>query len=1261
MAKVLGTAKSALMYVLLAMFVLLVTAGRVQAQAQTATISGTVTDASGAVLAGAKVEAVNVATTTTRSTTSDDQGRYKMAQLEVGTYNVQASMSGFQTVVHQGVTLAIGSSVIVDLSLPVGQVTQTVNVEAQVSRVETTTSEVSTLVNPQQMRDLPLNGRNFEQLLTVAPGVVTVPKATNLANFVVGRLYGAMDNYSVAGSRPTGQMFLLDNTDIRDFWEHATGSGYAGTSLGVEAIGEFQVLTNTYTAQFAGNGVVMNATSRSGTNDWHGGAYEFFRNNKLDAASLGDKNAATVAANLTPAVNLSAPPPFRRNQFGGALGGPIKKDKLFFFANYEGLRESLSSSIAPVYMPTSNVMNGQLPCSFLPAGTAGCPDPSVLTGPHPDPTTNPYVDVPAFGGGSIPQAVENLDHMINIMKLYALCKTCASQTAVPGYDPLDLGGYYVTAETPTLKTNENYVMGRVDYNYSSKDSIFGRYTFDNAHVNDIRDPMGIFPEDDYSRNQFVTITERHIVSPTMLNSLRFSYTRVKEASFSQPHLTPAELQAANLTGPVFGSAACPNTDYVPTCDPLNFVAAAVAAGASYPEAAVRSDGTVGGSVSPIAGIGFPNLGPDADRPDSIVQSKFSGGDDLTWTKGAHSFQIGGVVTRVQTSNFQLAYANGQSILSFNPAFSAISNFPSLPFPLGNFSYQVGFFQATPSWEYTVPPGATSSIRYFREIMMAPYLQDSWKVTPKLTLNLGIRYDYVTNPVGFAGGGQSLHTIVGSYLPPIGPQFTVPDCSGIDQSVSTADFATCQLGVFTPVKHVFANNINAANWSPRFGFAYDPFSDHKTSIRGGFGVFHDPVAARIYESGFIGTPPAASVQMQGLFGAGSHVGLPCFPDPYAVIPGYCGWLNPTPGEFAAVDYRAPNGSPYLMQFNLNVQRQLAAGTVLSVAYVGSLGRHMWMQRDINPVKCSTFPDCSAIPSVTAPNTGACFAVACGNTNLVPGSTTVIENINPALGSRVTEATTSSSSYSSLQVSLNRQFARGLAGQVNYTWSHCIDNGSFATSLEQWGQLMTDAYNQRYDYGNCNFDVRHNLSANALYTLPFKGNRLVEGWQFSTIVSLSTGTPLNVANTAFPSDPSGLTEQWGTRPNYSMAAGCAPDKLVKKYVNTSLSPSYSYWTYQWFDSSCYVTQDPGRLGNVRRNSLQGPHVFNQDFSILKNTKITERLNVQFRAEFFNILNHYNPAPPNSVLGSFVGTSLTPTGFSGGQATTPREIQFALKLDF
>jgi Carboxypeptidase regulatory-like domain/TonB dependent receptor len=1239
MGRVHGISKHVWVCTLIVFLAILVPVGFLQGQAQTGTISGTATDPSGAALVNATIKATNTETNLSQTTTTNAQGRYTIPQLNVGTYSVEASLSGFQTVLHAGITLTVGASIVVDFSLPVGRVSQTVNVEGEVSQVETQTSEVSTLVSPEQMRDLPLNGRNVEQLITLAPGVATIAPAIN---FVTGRLYGMQDNYSNSGSRPTGQMFLMDDVDIRDFWEHGIGSGYAGTSLGVEGIAEFQLLTNTYTAEFAGNGVVMNMVTRSGTNDLHGGAYEFFRNNVLDARDVSDP--------------LSGPPPFRRNQFGGDLGGPIKKDKLFFFANYEGLRQSLAETSIPWGLPEPYVAMGNLPC-----GTPNTPTETVigenainanttcLSNAAAGGTTGTWANV-GTGNNPIEAVPGTNSQALDIIKLYGLCTTCRPVSF--GTNPLtgsqypvgfDQGGYQYVTTAPPLVVNEDYVLGRVDYNIGPNDSIFTRYVIDDARVvNGPQDFVTIFPEDEYTRDQYLVITERHVVSATTVNSLRFGWTRTNENSevANGGVLTSAQESAVGLN-----------------YDPIDFARTA------YNEPYLQDgDYSAFGPILPI--------GPDADRPDALVQSKFSGGDDVVWTHGAHTVKIGGVVERVQTNNRQVAYAAGQYFLA-------------------QLSMQ-GWMDGAPFIDFEVPPGYANSDRYFREIDVAPYIEDDWKIASRLTLNIGLRYDYGTNPVGWAGNGQSLTALLGDFLPPTGVQATVPNCSSYLTAVEPVQYASCLQGVYSPVKRAFASNPNAQNWGPRFGFAYDPFADHKTSIRGGFGIFHDPVAARIYESGFIATPPAT-------FYEGFE---PCFPNPFAATAactatltapfGIPGFDAIAPAQFAAVDYNAPNPSPYQMQYNLNIQRELWHGTVLSVGYVGSEGRHLWMQRDINSPMCTTFPNCTALPSTpTALPTTTSAPYFVGTTPAqclveqpavttpyysMPAQTScygsgvqyqvspffafggVGPRINPNFGEMITEASTTTSNYNSLQVSLNRQFAHNIAGQVNYTWSHCLDDGSFATSLEEFAQLDLDAYNQKYDYGNCTFDIRNNLSANGIYSLPFKGNRLVEGWQLATIVGIHSGVPINIYNGS-TFDPADLGTEWDSRANYSFAPGCHPNDIIDKQTQLATGAV----TVQWFNPACYEPQAPGYLGDIPRDSLKGPGTVGFDFSILKTTKLTEKLNMQFRAEAFNIINHFNPAPPAGAINTVTPTTVGQSTLSQAPIVNPRQIQFAVKFDF
>jgi len=1178
----------------------------VQAQQQTATLTGRITDPSGGALTGATVQVTNEETNALQSTVTNAQGQYTIPDLNVGTYTVTASKQGFQTSVHTGVTLTIGGTVQADFTLPVGNVSETVHVTAGVSRVETQTTEVSNLVAPTQVHDLPLNGRNIEQLLTLTPGVTAIAPAVNP---VTGRMYGMQNNYSFAGQRPYGQMFLLDGTDVRDFWEHGIGSGYAGTELGISSISQFQVITNTATAQYAGNGVV-NEVSRSGTNHYHGSLYEYFRNNALDARDINDP--------------VSGPPPFRQNQFGATIGGPIKKNKLFFFGNYEGLRNSLAMTTGTFDIPEPYVARGMLPCfdvtGKIAVNTTSSACPASAPANSIGTAANPIEPV----SGINPQAQQDL-------ALYSLCTKCrpvASAQSVAGTTVVypagtDLGGYYANVTAPPLVVGEDYGLGRIDYTIGASDSIFGRYVMDNARViNNPEDPLGIFPELDYTKNQYLTIAENHIVSPTMVNIIRFGLVRTNENSHTALDLTPAQIaEASTLSG-------------IPlTSDPIDFVRTLY----NEPQ---RPDGQFSAYLS-------APVGPNPDRPDTLIDNKFSGGDDLSWTHGAHTLKMGVVVTRVQVNNDQVAYAAGET------------------YTFGNMQQTL---QGVPATSFAVPPGFANSTRYFREIDIAPYVQDDWRVTSRLTLNLGMRYDYTTNPVGWAGGNVPLTTLLGSFLPPVGPQAPLPVCP-----TNLLEAAICSLGVYSPVKHVFAANPNSSNWQPRFGIAWSPFGNNRTAVRAGFGVFDDPTEARIYESGYIATPPAADFFIIG----------PDYPNAFTPTATCIPAVScPSPSEFAGVTYQNNFGSPYTLQYNLNVQQQITPGTILTVGYAGSVSRHLWNQRDINIPRCITFPNCTALPTVpkaypspgtpgfavdvattgnptpcVLPSQATCygsgvefpFVSILGGTVELPG-----ERINPNFGEMVTEANTAASSYNSLQIGLNHQFSSGFSGQVNYTYSHCIDDGSFATSLEEFQQLQTDSYNQAYDYENCLFDVRHNLNVNGVYSLPFKGNRAVAGWQIAAILGVHSGLPVNITNNmaGVPLDPADLSTEWSSRPNYSFAPGCNPNHIIDKAVAPGV--------IQWFDPSCYEAQAEGFLGNVRRNSVPGPGTLDLDASVIKNTKITETLTIQFRAEAFNIMNHFNPGAPTGFINLANGTS-GQTTLSQAPVVTPRQIQFALRLEF
>ena len=358
----------------------------------------------------AAVEAKNVGTGVTQTVTADDQGRFRIPDINIGDYEVQASKAGFQTVVRKGVTLTVGSQAVVDFALPVGQQQQTVTVEGQASTVETTNAAIGTSTSEQQMRELPLNGRNFEQLIQLAPGVATVQWSNNA-------MQGRAAQYSVAGGRPEGQAIMLDDENLQSFWNNGISS-ITGSSLGVEAIAEFQTLTNAYGAQFGGNGSVINAVSRSGTNSFHGSAFDFLRNSKLDARDFFLRTQ-------------SSPPPFRRNQYGGSLGGPIVKDKAFFFVDYEGIRQFLQQFVGVATVPN--------------CPSACQPDVSV---------TNP----------------QTAKAITDTLAIYP--KPSVLLTPTLGQATL-LGNQTV---------HEDYVLTRLDYTLSAKDSLFGRYFRSEEHT-----------------------------------------------------------------------------------------------------------------------------------------------------------------------------------------------------------------------------------------------------------------------------------------------------------------------------------------------------------------------------------------------------------------------------------------------------------------------------------------------------------------------------------------------------------------------------------------------------------------------------------------------------------------------------------------------------------------------------------------------------------------------------------------------------------
>ncbi len=801
--------------------------------------------------------------------------------------------------------------------------------------------------------------------------------------------------------------------------------------------------------------MVINSVSKSGTNAFHGSAYDFLRNSAMDARSPFDPG--------------SSPPPFRKNQFGGSLGGPIKKNKMFFFGNYESIRQLLGES-------------------------------KVITVPDASHRT-------ALASVTSPAVAQAIDATL---ALYPL----------PTYNLNAAAGTGQYTEVANQIVHENYYLARWDYTVSEKDSIFLRFVLDKQYLLEPFPPSGsllpLWPETDYNANYFTTLEWRRIITPTIVNTARASFSR-------------------------------PNT---PT-----FVASPTPALQFFPASSGRPDANV--TIS-----GLTLVGPEPMAPATQLENKFTEGDDLLWTRGSHSLRFGASVLR-QDTNVYFPVRSGSSW-----------SFPSL-----------AIFQAGGNAQTTVtgtPLGPQYyPYRDFREIDFTPYVQDDWKVTSRLTLNLGLRWEFTTDPV---------------------------DANNAFYAVTDYAHGTG----FTNVQHATQSNASWWNLDPRFGFAYDLFGDHKTAVRGGFAITHSPIYVGNFNPDYASSPPwNGFTQTNPVYGA---------------IPFSSTLTPPLPTVATGFDWHIDT-TPYLLQYNLNVQREISNGTVLTVGYVGSHGVHLLTQQDQNP------------PIPTIDSSGVYHFSTVSST----GAIVVNPRINPNFTVLTMAVPDTTSRYNSLQASLNRRLTRNVQAQVAYTYSRCIDDGGFPIGSLNGGDSPStyeNPYVRSIDRGLCFYNVKHALRINTLYTLPFHGNRFKDGWQLTGIMSATSGYPFSIS-TGF--DRVGYAGTGTPRPNY--VSGC---QVQEDNVN------------QWFNPACFTLQAAGTLGNIGRDTVIGPNNVDVDAALLKDTNLNERLRMQFRAELFNIFNHPNYGLPNASV--FTASGANPTA---GQITTivgnSRQVQFGLKLIF
>jgi len=1071
----------------------------VSAQVDTGTISGTVQDASAAVIVGAEVTVRNLDTGTARTLTTDAGGRYAAPDLPVGNYEVQARHTGFQTEARIGITLTVGREAVVNLSLKVGQLSEKILVTGEAPLVETTTSAMSALVDQRTIRDLPLNGRSYDQLALIQPGVVSMGAGQASAAFD----FGTGTRFSVTGSRPYANSFLLDGTDIND---HANGTpgGAAGTNLGVDGIQEFKINTSVSPAEYGrSSGGTISAVTRSGTNGLHGSAFEFLRNNALDSLGYFDETSHGGTGSIAP---------FRRNQFGGALGGAIKKDKTFFFGTYEGLRQGNGTNIAPE-VPTAATQQGMLPLSIVPtSGQLGneqrfC---AVITGNmckiNVDPAVQPY------------------------LALY--------QAPTPGLSTSDLGdgtGYFFAA--PLQVTNEDYFLIRVDHAIDAKTRIFVRYSFDNDN-NAIPNFNGsaIANEEDVARRQYSTIQATSVLRPTLVNSFRFAYNR----TFQNFDDVVTDARAANL----------------------NFVPGEHIGTVSF--------GSQGLSVAPLNFIGVDN-----GAPRIYWYNLFQWGDDLTYVKGRHSIKFGVDIRRIRDN--QISSGNSRGDYTFLDIPSFLANVPIR-------------FDAP-------PPSAADAYRGLRETLFGAYVQDDFKVSRRLTVNLGLRYEFITDPNEVNG--------------------------------KMADLLNLTDPAPTVLKdHFFA--IAKKDFQPRVGFAWQLNRSGKTVLRSGFGILHDHILPYSFATASSGIPPFFKTlsDLQG------PTNQPVFPKDTNLLNG------PTPPlQFGS--WLANNKEPSKIQYNFTLQQQVMNNSVLEVAYIGSESHHLQRNGEWNtavPISPAVFP--------------AVFSQA--------------NRINPAFGSLTVSRWDSNAVYNALQISLRRRASSGLQYQVFYTFSKSIDQKSTLAGGESRQEVNTvmDFQNRATDRARSAFDAKHNFVLSATYPFPFRFRQkalavVLSDWIINGIGTFRSGEPFgarvgsNVSANGdrWVPDRPNLNPGFSNDPTSGVSAGCKIGSRTIAAGTPLGTPSL------WFDPCAFSRPAPGHYGNLGRNTLTGPGLQSVDASLEKNFKPTERVNVQFRVEVFNLLDHANfYLPGYNVFSGSAGVISRLISYPGG-----RIMQFGLKLSF
>ncbi len=1133
---------------LLVVFILLATTLLV-GQTFRGTILGSVTDPSGAVVAGATIKIRNMGTGQERTTTTSADGSYNVSELPIGTYSVTVSQTGFKTFIATGVTVDVATERRVDASLKTGQVDTRVEVNAEdLPMVETTSNELGGVITSQSVEDMPVNGRDYTKLIYLNPGIAGSPDQ-------ISDSPGSLGEFSMNGSRGRANNFLLDGTDMNDGFRNDPAINQAGvfgdpaTILPLDAVAELRVLSN-YQAEYGRNsGAVINTVTKSGTNKLHGSLLEYNRTSAVGGARNFFNNAGPSN-------------PFHNNQFGGSLGGPIIKDKTFFFVDYEGQRESGAQG-----------------------GVSCVPDPTVIT-------TVAEPDIAARG--------ESLNPVTQAL----LARNPWPTPTVQGVGSTSGCSVPNLALSTLFNNRVDSMIAKVDHNFNPNNMLTGRYYFGDSDQS--------FP---FAQLAGGLLPGFNTTTPTRVQLVSISYVKVMGNALNE----------ARLGWNRFAEGFFPeDADFNPSSIGLN--------------TGVTSPFDFG--LPKISVTGFAPLGATNSVPRNRVDSNWHFVDDYGWKRGRHDFKLGYEFRRTTIALIQDNTFRGK--LGFSSIPDPLNPTTALPLPPLE-----AFLEGIPS-SGKIAEGSTK--RHSYENSHGLFIQDSFRWTPRLTLNYGLRWDYF----GVVGEKNNLFY-------------------QLDPSAAS-DLASAP--------QLYDKDLN--NFAPRLGFAYDLAGKSKTVIRGGWGLFYDAFSQDIflghvpYNCAFCPGPTysgigPAAIGAAGLYGGALSTTSPVFSAPSPL------------GDFFGAN--ANIRTPYTQNFNLNVQQQFGK-TVVEVGYVGARGTKLFRFRDLNqPSQAQiTAYDTSAAQcnGATVPNCPiAGFDGPDGVNYNVP------RTAYPALFYVNQEEATASSTYHALQTSMRINSWRGLNSTLNFVWSHSIDNASDLEDFIPNASQPNNSFLPSLERGNSNFDIRRRLTWNFGYALPkFSGraSKLKNGWGFDGVLNLQDGQPFQL-NYNFEGDYSGSGEGFD-RPDVvgpiRYGSGAYSVDLSSFQVPCTFGNTTAISTTG--DSNCQA--GTRHFGNMGRNSLRAPAFKELNFSLYKSTNLTEHVVLQFRAEFFNILNHpnfSNPTLPNYIsdpatngidptTGRGLATSSTGTSFLPLEATGdvgignpflggggPRGTQFVVKINF